>query len=258
LKELKHTNGLTQQALNSSGDTLGQTLAKMQGQVDATNALAGHAKAQADKTAVLAANSGIQAKASQEFADAAKRNADIAKDTLQATIDAFHNEDRAWVGIAQTKPLSYTVDGSDGSVNMAVAFTLRNYGHSAAEHVRFLAELESDPTAWSLSCDEVAAKNHMGDVLLPTQEDTLNWAMNLTSAQMVKGWAHQNPQAGHMLFLKIVGCIEYSDRKSETPPHRTPFTYIVLRKGGYIPAGEAIPIEEFSLWSTGTDSPQTH
>jgi hypothetical protein len=257
LNEMKHTNDLTQQALNSNGETLRQTLAKMQGQVDATNTLAGHTKDQADKAAVLAANSGIQAKASQEFADAAKRNADIAKDTLQATIDSFHNEDRAWVGIAGVKPFSLTPDGPNHSVNMVVAFTLRNYGRSAAEHVHFLADLESDPTVFSLSCDEVAAKNHAGDVLLPTQERTLNWVMNLTSDQMRNGWTHQNPKLGNELILRIIGCIEYTDREGEMPPHRTPFTYMVIRRGGFITPDSSIPGEELSLEPFGTESNQT-
>jgi hypothetical protein len=176
-----------------------------------------------------------QTAAQEGTAGAAKKAANIAKDSLKATIDSFHNEDRAWVGITETKPIRYTTDSSNQSVDMTVAFTLRNYGRSAADHVRFLAELSSDPSIASPSCDEVA-KDRMGDVLLPTQERTLNWAMNLTSNQMVKGWTHQNPQTGRMLFLRVFGCIEYYDKKGEQPPHRTPFSYIVFWNKGYITA----------------------
>jgi hypothetical protein len=192
-------------------------------------------------------------------AGAAEKSAKIAKDSLKATIESFHNEDRAWVGISGTKPISYAVDGPSQSVNLTVAFTLRNYGRSAADHVRFLAELESDPSiTTSSSCDEVEAKDHMGDVLLPTQERTLNFVMKLTSDQMVKGWTHQNPQAGRMLFLKVFGCIEYYDRKGEQPPHRTPFSYFVLWRKGYITADtKDIPGEELNLDPLGTDSNQT-
>lgn len=179
------------------------------------------------------------------------------KTALNASIENMHQEQRAWVGIADVKPLGYTPDVAAHSASMTVAFTLRNYGRSAAEHVRFLAELESDPTVFSLSCDEVAIKNRGGDVLLPTQVHTLNWVMNLTYTQMEKGWAHQNPQLGHNLILRIVGCIEYSDRDREVPPHRTPFTYVVWTKG-FITPDKPIPGEDLFLDSFGPDSSQTH
>lgn len=246
LHEMKRTNDLTQEALNGSNESLAKTLSKMQGQVDATNTLAGHAKDQADNAAVLATNSGIQAKASQEFADASQRNANIAKDAMQATIDSFHNEDRAWVGISESKPLSFTPNASARSAGMLVAFTLRNYGHSTGENIRFLAVLESDPTIISLPCDEVA-KIHAGDVLLPTQQHTLNWSMNLTSDQITKGWSHQNPKLGNILSLRIVGCIEYTDREGENPPHRTPFNFIVMRKGGYITLDTPLTGDDLAL-----------
>jgi hypothetical protein len=47
LSEMKRTNSLTQQALNGSEDTLNKTLAKLQGQIDETHSLAGHAGDQA-------------------------------------------------------------------------------------------------------------------------------------------------------------------------------------------------------------------
>ena len=197
-----------------------------------------------------------QTVAQKGTAEAAKKAADTAKDSLKATIDSFHNEDRAWVGISGAKPISYATEDPN-RVSLTVAFTLRNYGRSAADHVRFLAQLDSDPSIAGPSCDEVA-KDRMGDVLLPTQERTLNWVMNLTSDQMVKGWTHQNPQLGRMLFLKVYGCIEYYDRKGEQPPHRTPFSYIVFWNKGSITADtKSIPGEELRLEPIGTDTNQT-
>lgn len=179
--------------------------------------------------------------------DASRKSADRNSATsMQATIDNFHKEDRAWVGISNAKPLRFTPNAATRSANMLVAFTLRNYGHSAANNVRFLAVLESDPTIVSLSCDEVA-KIHAGEVLLPTQEHTLNWAMNLTSDQIAKGWSHQNPALGQELVLRIVGCIEYTDRNGENLPHRTPFSYLVMWQKGYITLNTTIPGEEISL-----------
>jgi hypothetical protein len=238
-----------------------QSTAQMWAAIDNVNWLARSAdwsqkvtqKQASDTVAEMQKQSGAQ----ERTAGAAKRGADIAKDSLKATIDSFHNEDRAWVGISETKPISYVPDSPNQYVDMTVAFTLRNYGRSAADHVRFLAELNSDPSIAGPSCDEVA-KDRMGDVLLPTQERTLNWVMRLTSEQMVKGWAHQNPQTGRMLFLKVYGCIEYYDRKGEQPPHRTPFSYIVFWNKGYITADtKSIPGEELRLEPIGTDSNQT-
>jgi hypothetical protein len=177
--------------------------------------------------------------------------------TLKATIESFHQEDRAWVGISEVKPLNYIPNPVNKSVSMTIAFTFKNYGHSAAEHVRFLANLESDPSIYSLSCDEVASKNHAGEVLLPTQTRTLNWVMNLTHAQMESGWTHQNPQLGHELFLRIVGCIEYTDRKREIPPHSTPFSYIVWTRG-FITPDVAISGDQLFMDPIGTDTDQTH
>ncbi len=245
--EIKRTNDLTQQALNGSGDALSKILSKMQGQVDATNALAGHAKDQADKAAVMADNSAIQAIASQEFAGAAQSNANTAKDAIQATIDSFHNEDRAWIGISNATPISFGGNAAVQSANMQVAFTLRNYGHSAAENVRFLAVLESDPTISTLSCDEVD-KIHATIVLLPTQEHTLNWVMSLTPDQIATGWSHQNPALEKILSIRIVGCIDYTDREGERPTHRTPFSYLIFRShGGFITLDTTLSGNEISL-----------
>ncbi|HTJ30721.1 MAG TPA: hypothetical protein VL346_09485 [Acidobacteriaceae bacterium] len=179
--------------------------------------------------------------ASRKSAD---RNSAVA---MQTTIDSFHREERAWIGISKTNPLNFTPNAATQSANMVVAFTLRNYGRSAAENVRFIADLESDPTIYSLSCDE-ANKIHAGMVLLPTQEHTLHWTMNLTSDQITKGWSHQNPVFGHTLMLRIVGCIEYTDRDGENPPHSTPFSYLVMwPKGGFITLNTTVPGEELSL-----------
>jgi hypothetical protein len=192
--------------------------------------------------------------------DASRKAADKnSADAIQATIDSFHTEQRAWIGISDAKPVGFTAN-ADKSVSLVVAFTFRNYGHSAAEYVHFFAALESDPTIYSRSCDE-ATRSHGGDILLPTQQRTMNWVMNLTREQMEKGWSHQNPLLGNNLFLKIIGCIEYSDRNGEIPPHRTPFSYMVLPSTTahpYITPDANIPVNELVLETIGTDSNQTH
>ncbi len=198
-----------------------------------------------------------QAYISRAAVNTARASIIQAQQALQTTIDNFHQEQRAWIGIAATNPLSYSTDPSTRSASMTVAFTLENYGHSAAEHVHFLAVLESDPTVNSIPCSD-AAKLHGGDILLPTQTRTLNWVMTLKRDQMEKGWNHQNPQLGNTLLLKILGCIEYSDREGEKPPHFTPFSYLVYRKDAYISAQTRnVPGRQLGLSLYGVDSSET-
>jgi hypothetical protein len=174
---------------------------------------------------------------------------------LQATIDNFHNENRAWVGISSAIPIGFNAVSSNSPVSMIVAFTYRNYGHTAAHHVHFFAALESDPTIYSVSCDDVAAKNKAGDILLPSQEQTLNWVMTLTRDQIVDGWKHQNPALGDALSLKVVGCIEYADKAGEAP-HRTPFSYLAYSQGSIITPNTTLTGDQLKIAPIGTESNQ--
>ena len=82
--------------------------------------------------------------------------------------------------------------------------------------------------------------------------------MNLTADDMAKGWSHQNPILEHTLLLRVFGCIEYSDREGEQPPHRTPFDYLVLTQKVYITSDtKYMPAEQLDLEPLGTDSSQT-
>lgn len=94
--QARWTNRLTREALDGNNQTLRQTLAKMQGQIDATHILAGHAKAQAEKTAVIANNSQRQARSSGALSVQAQRSADYAQKAVKASIEA----DRPWVGVS--------------------------------------------------------------------------------------------------------------------------------------------------------------
>ena len=248
--QIRWTNRLTREALDGSNNTLQQTLQKMQGQTDATNRLYVEAQNQTRQATILANNSGKQA-------DAAQRAAKTAREALQASVQESHADQRAWVGIAEAKSINYITDPSTGTATLTVAFTMRNYGRSTAEHVRFDAVLESDPLASSAPCDDVA-KDRMGDILLPTQERTLNFVMPLTRAKMESGWKHQNTALGDMLVLKVFGCLDYTDRDGEKPPHRTPFSYLVFWKNAYITGGtQSIPGDQLVLDPYGLDSNQT-
>ena len=198
----------------------------------------------------------LQAQANEM--SASRQSADKnAASTLQATIDSFHDQQRAWIGIAETKPLVYQADDPKAPANLTVAFTIKNYGHSAAEHVRFLAELVSDPMVNAISCDELS-KVRGGNDLLPTQELTINWVMSLTRAQMAQGWQHQNPVLGNDLILKVLVCIDYSDKAGEVHPHRTQFPYILASKRAYITGDtKQVPGADLDLAPMVSDSGQT-
>jgi hypothetical protein len=77
--------------------------------------------------------------------ESARRSSEASsRSALQATIDGFHNENRAWVGISAAIPERLSAEANQ-SMAFIVGFTLRNYGRSAANNVRFLAKVDSDP-----------------------------------------------------------------------------------------------------------------
>jgi hypothetical protein len=98
-----------------------------------------------------------------------------------------------------------------------------------------------------------------GEVLLPTQEVTYNWVMNLTHEQMIEGWKHQNAQLNRQLFLRVRGRIQYDDKKDERPPHRTPIEYFVFHnRGGPITADtKLVPGNELDLTPFGYGATHT-
>jgi len=189
--------------------------------------------------------------------DQIQRSADYAKQALADNREATRLEERPWVGIESAVPIDFIPNPENHTVNMTVAFTFKNYGRSVAQHIHFLAVLNSDPTVFNLSCEQSAIQNHAGDVLLPTQERTMNWALNLTPEQMAAGWTHQNQALGHILFLNILGCIQYAEKGDERQPYQTPFTYLVSRKGNFIVPDQAVPADELFISPMGTESNQT-
>jgi len=113
--QIRWTNRLTREALNASDQTLHQTMDKMQLQIDATNSLAGYARAQAGSTNELANNALNQAKASVESAETAR--------------EAYEATARPYIGTG----LQGFTHGNPANLQMNAIFT--NYGAIPAENV---------------------------------------------------------------------------------------------------------------------------
>ena len=246
--QILSANRLTREALLGNSNALTQTITTMKGQILATNNLYAEAQRQTGQIKTLAENSGTQATAAADSAATAAQ-------ALAVSADQSHSDQRAWIGVAETKTLSYATDPTTRTVTFTVAFTLRNYGRSAADRVHFFAGLEPNPLANGTACKAVS-KDRRGDILLPTQTRTVNWVMKLTRKQMEAAWQHQNSESRNMLLLRVSGCVGYSDKAREQP-HLTPFDYLVLRANSYISGDtKEIPAEELSLAPYWSDANQ--
>jgi hypothetical protein len=184
--------------------------------------------------------------------DAARKSSERAsKQALRILIDNARTDQRAWIGVEDVKPMDFERNDAAGVINLGVTFTLRNYGHSAAEHVRVFPVLDATP--WDFSsfpCDDSTAKNYSGDVIFPTQRRDFNHEITLTLADVESAFKRQNPQLGNVMLLRVRGCIEYTDTPTETKPHHTPFSYNVVRTdgGGFItPETQQVPRQHLNL-----------
>jgi hypothetical protein len=166
--------------------------------------------------------------------------------TNNLTKQAMHISSRAWVGIESVTPIS--LDRDDNGVMLTVNFTLKNYGHSAAEHVRIFPELHilGAVSGAGGKCGDSNAGVYVGDVILPEQKRELPWGPYITNAEIESEMRKINPAIGRNIpGLIIQGCLEYIDDPTETVSHHTPFSYWITR-----PVGRGfIPIETKHLSS---------
>jgi hypothetical protein len=196
--QIRWTNRLTREALNGNGYTLQETLKKLQGQIEATNVLAGHAKDQADHAAVMATNSGIQAAATKNAAAAAKTAADIAKDTL-------HVSERAY--IATGSP----VLNLDTNV---VAIPVINTGHIPSGKLRIViheATVDTEPSnAPKIIPTTEQHWQHYDEASIPTTG--LTFTINTPVPKVLA----EKINSGHQQIF-LAGSISYNDGFNDTP-----------------------------------------
>lgn len=208
LAEMRHTNDLTQQALNSSGDTLSQTLGKMQGQIDATNRLYGEAQKQTGLTTRLA-NQSVKS------ADAATKSANAAA----ASTEILRWSDRPWITIDHIEP----VYAWRSQTAVDLKFRLRNTGQYTALRVAAAFEIRHEPTIGLGSpmltdvCQEASNKLAAPDVV-----------GNVTS--VFPGDIGVVEQRGYAGVVgagaeNLVGCILYLGNPNQREPYSTKVIY---------------------------------
>jgi hypothetical protein len=199
--QIRWTNRLTREALNDNDKTLSQTLAKLQGQIDATNVLAGHAKDQADHAAVMATNSGTQATATTNAAIAAKSAADTAK-------EALHTTERAYISTGAP------VLNMDTRV---VAIPVVNTGHIPSGDVKMIvheATINVDPNAPAGIFIPVEQHwQHYNESSLPTAGVG---GVSFTINTPVTGVVTEKMNDGHQQII-IAGSISYNDGFPDRP-----------------------------------------
>lgn len=145
---------------------------------------------------------------------------------------AMHSSGRAWVGIESATPISF--DKTDQGAMLNMIFVLKNYGHSAAEHVRIFPKLYvlgPPRNNLAVSCEASNAEKYIGDVVLPEQPRQIPWGVGITSAEINSALAELNPAIGrdNIPGFVLAGCVEYIDDPTEKTPHHTPFVYFVTR-----------------------------
>jgi len=121
---------------------------------------------------------------------------------------------------------------------MSVDFGLRNYGHSAAQHVQIFPEfiISSDETRHNPACKKTYPPNDLGYVVLPTELLQTTYAMNIQASAILEDRRkHPRPPEDRNIFMEVIGCVVYSDGVSNGQLHHTPFSYgLELRDGSYI------------------------
>jgi hypothetical protein len=149
------------------------------------------------------------------------------------TRQSIHSNGRAWIGIEAVSLNS--LDKDDQDAMLGITFTLKNYGHSAAEHVRILPELDvlGATTGAAAKCSDSNAGINVGDVTLPDQKRDYPLGLKITDAEIESSFKKLNPVIGRNLpGLIVLGCLEYIDDPTEKSPHHTPFSYVVTKPVG--------------------------
>jgi hypothetical protein len=154
------------------------------------------------------------------------------KATNELTKQAMHVSSRAWVGIESAVP--NRLDKTGQGQALVVSFTIKNYGHSAAQNVRIFPEMSVlGVSGGPDTCNDSNAGQYIGDVILPDQKREFPWSVTITNADIEASLKKMNPALGRYLAGFIVhGCLEYIDDPAEKTFHHTPFSYVVSRQMG--------------------------
>lgn len=155
--------------------------------------------------------------------------------SVSAIIETTHQDLRPWVGVESAVPKNFW--RPLGNIQIDVDFGLRNYGRSVAERVRIYPELliSSKANRYESACHTSYQKNDLGYSLVPTETLHTTYGMNVSASQIED--VIKNQHGDRNLFLKIIGCVVYSEQGKKTAIHHTPFSYALeLTNRQYITA----------------------
>ena len=200
---------------------------------------------------IYAGLTGWQGCSNKTAADAAKKSADVAKDT-------FEKGRRSWVGVIPDTPtvlsLQYAHDGNISAIVPYVKLTLKNYGISPALRTDIMAisglidtsnlqpffhqiMLEDVLTCGGVTAallekgdDKTIPIGGYGIVIFPQESESFrSYPKNESGTEarflMMQGAAYSDASQLRTMHLKVVGCIGYGDEFTTTQPHLTQFCY---------------------------------
>jgi hypothetical protein len=139
--------------------------------------------------------------------------------------ESAHNSQRAWIGIEKVEPIGMEKGASvEDKVRflLSVKFTLKNYGHTAAQNVRIFSRLEPTYGSNTLGgvCDDSKAGVYKGDVLLPEQPRPYPEGISVSLAAIEAELKQQNPVTGRKFIMSLAD----ASNTSTTPPKRLSIT----------------------------------
>ena len=203
--QIRWTNRLTREALDSNSGTLQRTLDKMQGQIEATNRLYTEAQRQTRQDTIMASNSGTQATASKQSAHAAESAANTAVNTLHVTERAYIAIDEPAINVQQK----------------IITLPVFNVGHIASGAVEVLVHQAVANVTDALA--PVPASNASG-TWQKHRFQSLTPGKHLSILVPFAMMRAEDLNTGHQAIY-IAGTVTANDGFSDTPPERSTFCF---------------------------------
>jgi hypothetical protein len=190
----------------------------------------------------------------RQSANAAKKSAELAKNTLIAT-------QRAWIRIDQIA-LSGGLFFNEMGASAAVSFTITNIGNSPAikisPHARLVVMKISGPFPPEEQrelCDAIRQnESGSGFTLFPNESFPRNigiaaWSLGINVSREEIETARVASADRKHISMHIVGCIDYTFPADENFHHQTGFILELRMSEGYWinPDEESIPVDRLSL-----------
>lgn len=231
--QIRWTNRLTREALNDSNTTLQQTLAKMQGQIDATNRLYGETQKQTTQVTHMATNSGIQAGASQRGANSAQSAADTASETLRISQRA------------------YITTGVPVLIGNIATISLQNIGHipsgivNTVLHEQVAASTSSEPGSVGTMTEQ-----HWEEAKVMSVATGSPFQLNVSVPNMDVAKTSSGSQ-----YVSIAGTINFDDGFPEDGKQYWYFCWQTNLIAGQVAWGACDPIESIEKMRKGDHYP---